>query len=269
MSGLAVALFAWEKACVSTLPSTQAQSAAAFFDVDGTLISSNIVHAFAWYARHQPTLMGSVRKSLLTAASLPLFAVADRVSRKIFNELFYGYYAGESEDRLHVLAAELFEEVIRPTIYPRTPELLAQARRAGLRLVIVSGGLDFIVRPLAKHLGVDDYIASTLEFDRGYATGKLGKPLVAGAEKAVIIRDYAERHHIDLRRSHAYTDSYSDYSMLTVVGHPTAVNPDLRLRAAARSYDWPVIDLAADRGGRRTRFHTLASRIADKLAPRD
>lgn len=243
-------------------------SAAAFFDVDGTLISSNIVHAFAWYARHQPTLTGSLRKTLLTAASLPFFAVADRVSRKVFNELFYGYYAGESEDRLHVLAEELFADVIKPTIYPRTPELLAQARRAGLRLVIVSGGLDFIVRPLAQHLGVDDFIASTLEFDRGHATGQLGKPLVAGAEKAVIIRDYAVRHGIDLQRSHAYTDSYSDYSMLTVVGHPTAVNPDLRLRTVARSYDWPIIDLAADRGGPRSLFSSLASRIADRLAPR-
>src|SRR4051812_35927324 len=97
--------------------------AAAFFDVDGTLIETNIVHAFGWYARHQPTLSGSATKTLKTALSLPLFAVADRISRKVFNELFYTYYAGESEDRLHVLAEELFDEVIRPSIYPRTPGL--------------------------------------------------------------------------------------------------------------------------------------------------
>ena len=221
-----------------------ALKSAAFYDVDGTLIKTNIVHAFAWYARHQPTLTGSLIKSAKTALSLPMFAVADKLSRKMFNQLFYGYYAGEPEDRLIVLAEELFEDVIKPSIYPRTKDLIEQSRRAGCRQVLVSGGLDFTVRPLARFLGVDDFIANTLEFENGYATGHLGKPFVAGATKAVIMRDYAARNRIDLGRSFAYSDSYSDYPMLAVVGHPTAVNADWRLRAVARSYDWPVIDLS-------------------------
>ena len=85
---------------------------AAFYDVDGTLIKTNIVHAFAWYARHQPTLTGSLIKSAKTALSIPMFLVADKLSRKVFNQLFYGFYAGEPEDRLIVLAEELFEDVI-------------------------------------------------------------------------------------------------------------------------------------------------------------
>ena len=72
--------------------------------------------------------------------------------------------------------------------------------------MLVSGGLDFTVRPLARYLGVDDFIANTLEFDNGYATGQLGKPFVAGATKADIMRDYAEKHGIDLGASWAYTD---------------------------------------------------------------
>ena len=216
---------------------------AAFYDVDGTLISTNIVHAFAYYARNQPTLLGSLWKSAKTALSVPLFAVADKLSRKIFNELFYGYYAGEPEDRLIVLAEELFSDVIRPSIFPKARDLVEESRRAGLKQVLVSGGLDFTVRPLARFLGMDDFIANTLEFENGYATGHLGKPFVAGATKAQIMRDYAEKHDLDLGRSWAYSDSYSDYPMLAVVGHPTAVNPDLRLRTVARSYDWPIIDL--------------------------
>ena len=220
-----------------------AHKAAAFYDVDGTLIKTNIVHAFAWYARHQPTLTGSLVKSAKTALSIPMFMIADKLSRKVFNQLFYGYYAGEPEDRLVVLAEELFEDVIKPSIFPRARDLVEQSRRSGARQVLVSGGLDFTVRPLARYLGVDDFIANTLEFENGYATGHLGKPFVAGATKAVIMRDYAETHGIDLTRSYAYSDSYSDYPMLAVVGHPTAVNPDWRLRATARSYDWPVLDL--------------------------
>lgn len=217
--------------------------AAAFYDVDGTLIKTNIVHAFAWYARHQPTLTGSLVKSAKTALAIPLFLVADKLSRKAFNQLFYGYYAGEPEDRLVVLAEELFEDVIKPSIYPRARDLIAESRRAGCRQVLISGGLEFTVRPLARYLGVDDFIANKLEFENGYATGHLGKPFVAGATKAAIMRDYAQRHGIDLGASYGYSDSYSDYPMLAVVGHPTAVNPDWRLRATARSYDWPVLDL--------------------------
>lgn len=216
---------------------------AAFYDVDGTLIKTNIVHAFAWYAVHQPTVLGSLREGLSTLASLPLFAVADKVSRKAFNALFYRYYKGQSEDRLVTLSEELFEDVIQPSIFAKAPGLVEQCRRSGCRPIIVTGGLDFTVRPLARHLGVDEVIANRLEFEDGVATGKLKNPFVAGATKAVIIRDYAARHGIDLSRSFAYTDSYSDYPMLTVVGNPAVVNPDLRLRAIAQSYDWPVLDL--------------------------
>jgi len=217
---------------------------AAFYDVDGTLIRTNIVHAFAWYARHQPTLSGSLLKSIGTALSVPLFAAADKLSRKAFNELFYQYYRGQSRDRLTLLAEDLFVDVIKPSIYPRAAELIAESRRAGCLQILVTGGLDFTVRPLARYLGIDDFIANQLEFtDLGYANGRLAKPFVAGATKSDIMRDYATRHGIDLTRSFAYSDSYSDYPMLAVVGHPTAVNPDFRLRSVARSYDSPVIEL--------------------------
>jgi HAD superfamily hydrolase (TIGR01490 family) len=225
------------------MPATKLTRSAAFYDVDGTLIKTNIVHAFAWYASHGPTLGGSLWKSALTGLSLPMFLAADKLSRKAFNELFYRYYKGMSEDRMEVLSEELFDEVIKPSIYPRAKDLIEESRRAGCRQVLLSGGIDFTVRPLARYLGVDDYIANRLEFSEGHATGQLQKPFVAGATKAVIMRDYAAAHDIDLAKSWAYSDSYSDYPMLAVVGRPTAVNPDWRLRTVARSYDWPVLDL--------------------------
>lgn len=219
------------------------KNSAAFYDVDGTLIRLNIVHAFAFYAARQPSLLDAAKTWGMTAASLPLFWAADKVSRKWFNELFYRMYEGMSEDRLVTLSEELFEDVIKPNIYPRAADLIAESRRAGCRQVIISGALDFTLRPLAAHLGVDDLIANRLEFHEGYATGKLEKPFVAGATKAEIMRRYARQHGIDLAESWAYSDSYSDFPMLTVVGRPTVVNPDLRLRAVARSYDWPVLHL--------------------------
>ncbi|MEP6866577.1 MAG: HAD family hydrolase [Deltaproteobacteria bacterium] len=219
------------------------KNSAAFYDVDGTLIKINIVHAFAFYAARHPGLLDSAKRSVKTALSIPVFWAADKLSRKWFNEIFYRSYEGASEDRLVVLADELFEDVIKPNIYPRARDLIEDSKRAGVRQVLVSGALDFTMKPLAKYLGVDDLIANKLEFVDHYATGKLMKPFVAGATKADIMRAYAKQHAIDLGESWAYTDSFSDYPMLAVVGHPTACNPDFRLRSLARSYDWPVLDL--------------------------
>jgi HAD superfamily hydrolase (TIGR01490 family) len=109
--------------------------------------------------------------------------------------------------------------------------------------VLVSGALDFTIEPLAAHLGVDDVIANRMEFKDGKATGKLIPPAMAGPNKAAVLRDYCLRHDLDLGRSYAFSDSYSDVPMLAAVGRPTAVNPDLRLKTVARSYDWPIVEL--------------------------
>ncbi len=225
------------------MTSPKYKNSAAFYDVDGTLIQINIVHTFAFYAARQASWTKSVSTTVSTVMSIPLFAAADKVSRKWFNELFYHYYEGFSQDRLEILSEELFDEVIKPKIFPRTLDLVEESKRAGCRQVIVTGALDFTMRPLARYLGIEDVIANRLEFRGGWATGKLAKPFVGGATKPVLMRQYAKEHGLDLAECFAYSDSYSDFPMLAVVGRPTACNPDRRLRAVARSYDWPVIQL--------------------------
>jgi HAD superfamily hydrolase (TIGR01490 family) len=214
---------------------------AAFFDVDGTLVRTNIVHAFAFYAMNQGTIAGTAWKTAKTIVSIPLFWATDRVNRKVFNELFYSYYEGQSEDRLETLAEELFEDVLRPGIYKGTPRLIEESRRAGCRIVLVTGALDFTVRHLASHLGADDLIANRMRFVQGFATGRVVPPIIEGAHKALAIRDYCVKEGLALEKSFAYSDSFSDYPMLAVVGHPAAVNPDARLARVARTYEWPII----------------------------
>ncbi|HET7824277.1 MAG TPA: HAD family phosphatase [Anaeromyxobacter sp.] len=214
---------------------------AAFFDVDGTLVRTNIVHAFAFYAMNQGTIAGTAWKTAKTIVSIPLFWATDRVNRKVFNELFYSYYEGQSEDRLETLAEELFEDVVRPGIFKGTPRLIEESRRAGCRIVLVTGALDFTVRHLAEHLGADDLIANRMRFVQGFATGRVVPPVIEGAHKALVIRDYCVKEGLALEKSFAYSDSFSDYPMLAVVGHPAAVNPDARLARVARAYEWPIL----------------------------
>lgn len=216
---------------------------AAFYDVDGTLVRTNIVHAYAYYAMNRGSVRGITARTLGTVAGIPFFKALDLTNRKVFNEFFYRYYAGLSEDRLLTLAEDLFDDVLEPAIYTEAHDLVAEARRAGCRIVLVSGALDFTIRPLARHLGADDVIANKMQFVGGIATGKVIPPIIEGANKANVIRDYCVREKVALDQSFAYSDSFSDYAMLAIVGRPTAVNPDMRLRSVARAYNWPVLDL--------------------------
>lgn len=216
---------------------------AAFYDVDGTLVKTNIVHVYAYYAMNRGSLLGMAGRTLGTAASLPLFGALDLINRKVFNEFFYRYYEGLSEDRLITVAEDMFEDVLKPAIYEQSKDLIAEARRSGCRIVLVTGALDFTMRPLVRYLGADELIANKMQFVGGKATGKVIPPIIEGANKANAIRDYCVREGLSLAHCHGYSDSASDYAMLAIVGRPTAVNPDMRLRSLARAYNWPILDL--------------------------
>ena len=218
-------------------------TAAAFYDLEGTLVSTNLVHTLGFYAKNQPGLFGSFKKSAGTLLSLPVFAITDQYSRKVFNDLFFKSYKGQSEDRMRFFADELFETVLKPAVFPGAYELIEKARSLGLRQVVVTGALDLSVKPLMEHLGIEDYVANHLEFVNGVATGRLLPPVMAAATKASWIRTFAEREGISLSESFAYSDSMSDLPMLSVVGHPAAVNPDMRLRQTALHHDWPILNL--------------------------
>jgi HAD superfamily hydrolase (TIGR01490 family) len=217
--------------------------AAAFYDLEGTLVSTNLVHTLGFYARRQQGIWATVKKSASTLAKLPMFGVTDLYSRNVFNEFFFQSYKGESTDRLRFFAEELFEEVLKPAIYAGTAELIAQGKKIGQRQVVLTGALDFSIDKLMDYLGIDDYVANRLEYVNGYATGRVLPPVMASATKAKWIREFAERENINLSKSYAYSDSISDLPMLSIVGHPVAVNPDFRLKQTALQHDWAILDL--------------------------
>jgi HAD superfamily hydrolase (TIGR01490 family) len=172
-------------------------------------------------------------------------ALAELLDRRLFNELLFSTYEGMSEDRLVVLADEVFDKVLRPSLYPPALDLLQKSRDAGHEIVLVSGALDLIVRHFADHIGGATIIANRLEMNDGIATGKLQRPVIAGPEKARAVREHARAKGHDLDDCYAFSDSYSDVPMLSVVGHPAAVNPDKRLALLAKAYSWPTFSLKA------------------------
>jgi HAD superfamily hydrolase (TIGR01490 family) len=229
---------------------------ASFFDVDGTLVSTNLLYPTAFYLANQPNPLRSLGSIARAVAGAPRMALAELVDRRRFNELLFACYAGISRDRLLILADEAFDRALRSSLYPGARDLVRRCRAEGHEVVLVSGALDFLMERMAKSVGATHVIANRLEFKDGYATGKLLRPIVAGPEKARLVREWARDRQLDLADCFAYSDSYSDLPMLSVVGHPCAVNPDLRLYKLARTYHWPVVRL-----GKRPALSGLLERL--------
>jgi len=219
--------------------------AASYFDVDGTLVSTNLVHPTLFYLLNQATPLHSAMKLGMAVEKAPWMVLAEMRDRRLFNEMLFTAYEGVSEDRLLSLAEEAFDKVIRPRIYPAAKDFVKASRDKGQDVVLVSGALDFLMEFLRAHLGATGIIANRLEIKDRFATGKLLRPVVAGPEKARLIREHARAAGQDLDECFAYSDSYSDVPMLSVVGHPAAVNPDRKLSLLANAYHWPIIHLAA------------------------
>jgi HAD superfamily hydrolase (TIGR01490 family) len=216
---------------------------AAFYDLDGTLLDCNLVSTHAYYARNDKSLLKSVYQFSKVLLSVPFLFVLDLYSRRVFNVYSFRAYRGMHRDRLIGLADDLFEVTLKPSIYPQAQALIDTTRALGYRNILVTGTLDFTIRPIALHFGFDEVICNKLEFKNHVATGRVLAPLLAEDEKARRIKDYAARENIDLARSCAFSDSSADVPMLSAVGDPVATNPTRRLRRIAQRNNWPILEL--------------------------
>ena len=217
--------------------------AASYFDVDGTLVRTNLLHPTLYYMLHQQSPWKSFAKVAQAAIRAPELALAELTDRRLFNETLFRAYEGMTEDRLLILADDVFEKVLKKALYPAARDLVKRCADEGHEVVLVSGALDFLMTRLRDDIGAHTVIANRLEIKDGFATGRMLRPIVAGPEKARLIREHATEKGHDLNECYAYSDSYSDVPMLSVVGHPAAVNPDGKLKRLADTYGWPVLTL--------------------------
>ena len=211
----------------------------AVFDVDGTLVETNVVEYFLWMRlRAQPVdEWPAFMAQMLREA--PRWLYLERRSRAEFQRSFYREYDGLDYEVMKALGREALDAVTLRRIYPEGMRRIREHKRAGHRVLLLTGALDVVVEPLAELLDVEVDCAHLL-VKEGRLTGDLQAPPPAGEARGTLLEEYAARNGIVLSESFAYADSLSDLGMLELVGTPVAVNPDARLSQVAGQRGWRV-----------------------------
>ncbi len=221
----------------------------AAFDLENTLIASNVVESYAWLATRNLPDDERVRFTLKTLREAPGLLALDRRDRGDFLRHFYRRYDGAPVDRLRDDAWELFSYLILTKSFPAGIRRVREHRQLGHRTLLITGALDLVVEPLRPLF--DDIVCARLGERHGRFTGELQTPPPTGEARALIMADYANAEGLRLEESVAYADSASDLPMLEAVGHPVAVNPEAKLATIARKRGWHVEHWAKAPGGPR------------------
>jgi len=215
-------------------------AAVAFFDLDKTIIAKSSTLAFTRPMFKAGLLSGStLAKAGIAQAYYQAFGADHDQLERIKDELSQ-MTKGWDRAEIEALVTETVDEVVTPLVYAEALAVMEDHRGAGRRVVVISASPEEIVRPLCRHLGIDDVIATRSAVDEeGRYTGDL-ELYAYGPGKAAAMRAMADEEGIDLESSYAYSDSVTDLPMLEAVGHPIAVNPDAELRAIALERGWPI-----------------------------
>lgn len=220
-------------------------SAAAFFDLDGTLFNGSVWRALRrHHEAHRfklPTLYGY----LLSHIALWPLRNAGLVSEERFyrgwGENMAWLVRNVRVERAQAIWEWVADHKIIPNLRPEMRKALARHRAEGYRVVLLSGTFQPLLEVVAARVRADGAVGTPLAQRDGRYLGRIVPPLGVGAGKASRLHDYATRHRIELAESFVYTDAFPDAPVLEMVGHPVAVYPDARLAALAAERGWPVI----------------------------
>ena len=219
----------------------------AVFDLEHTLMSSNVVDTYAWLASRHLSPARRVRFVADLARQGPALLALDRRDRGDFLQSFYRRFEDAPLARLQEDSWELFHRQLLTRSFPDGFARVRAHRALGHRTVLITGALDFIIEPIRPLF--DDIVCAVMGVEEGRLTGQLTTLPPIGEARALLLADYADEHSLSLEESVAYADSASDLAMLEAVGFPVAVNPESRLSAIARRRGWHVEHWAKAEGG--------------------
>ena len=223
----------------------------AAFDLENTLIASNVVESYSFLATRRLNRDDRLRFVLKTLAEAPALLSLDRKDRGDFLRTFYRRYENASIEQLEEDSRDLLTQVILTKGFPAGFRRVRQHRALGHRTVLITGALDIVVERNLAPLFDEIICARMARTADGRWTGELTDAPPTGEARAMLMQDYADAEGLRLEEAVAYADSASDLPMLEAVGFPVAVNPETRLAAIARKRGWLVEHWAKAPGAHR------------------
>lgn len=217
-------------------------SAAAFFDLDNTLIrGASLFHLARGLAAHR---FLSSREIARFAFGQFSFRLRGERSGQVAStrERALSFVEGHAVSEIRELCRHIYDDYLAEKIWPGTRALAELHRGRGEPVWLVTAAPRELAEVIAWRLGLDGALGTRAEEIAGRYTGRLVGEILHGPAKAEAVRALAAVEGYDLTACHAYSDSANDLPMLTLVGHPHAVNPDRRLRVRAQREGWPVTD---------------------------
>jgi HAD superfamily hydrolase (TIGR01490 family) len=223
-------------------------TAAAFFDVDNTMMMGASIFHFARGLASRKFFDTSVLAGF--AWRQLKFRVGGREDPQTVQESrenALSFAAGRSVDEVVKLGEEIYDELMVTRIWPGTRALANMHLDAGQRVWLVTATPVELAMIIARRLGLTGALGTVAESENGLYTGRLVGEVLHGPAKAHAVRALAAREGLNLRRCAAYSDSVNDVPMLSVVGTAVAVNPDSELRDVARERGWEIRDFRTGR----------------------
>lgn len=212
---------------------------AAFFDVDGTLLSVQSGLLYVQSLRREGLLgLGDLLRILWGYVTYRLGVM--NIAR--LAEVTGRWLVGRSEESVLDHAAAWYRDEVHQHLRPEIVAKLEGHRADGDVIALLTSGTRYLTDFVREDLGVEFSLHTQVEVVDGRFTGRGIEPFCYGRGKIFWAERFASEHGIDLARSYFYSDSIVDLPMMKRVGFPVAVYPDARLRVEAKRRGWPIID---------------------------
>ncbi|MEE6175526.1 HAD family hydrolase [Mycobacterium sp. 050134] len=223
-------------------------TAAAFFDVDNTLVQgSSAVHFGRGLAARNYFTYRDVLGFIYAQAKFQLLGKENSDDVAAGRRKALAFIEGRSVDELVSLGEEIYDEIIADKVWAGTRALTQMHLDAGQQVWLITATPYELAATIARRLGLTGALGTVAESVDGVFTGRLVGDILHGTGKAHAVRSLAIREGLNLKRCTAYSDSYNDVPMLSLVGTAVAINPDARLRTLARERGWEIRDFRTAR----------------------
>jgi fatty acyl-CoA reductase len=222
----------------------------AAFDLENTLIASNVVESYSFLATRRLNGPERARYVLRTLVEAPALLKLDKRDRTDFLRHFYRRYENAPAAQIEEDALEMMTQLILTKSFPKGLRRVREHKAAGHRTVLITGALSFNVAGLKPLF--DEIIAAEMSIKPdGTYSGEMSTVPPTGEARAQLLADYCDAEGFSLDECVAYADSSSDLPLFEAVGYPVAVNPETRLAAIARKRGWLVEQWEKTPGGPR------------------